>query len=185
MSAITQKRVIKAEERIPQIPEKLFLFRSCTGSMEYPGTEHCVEFVLKKLGIEVVKDPDQTCCSGYILTCSGYPAEPSLAVTARNLAMVEQRYGLDTYCFCNGCFGYNTELKHIIDHNPDYKKMANDLIGQWGYHYQGKTQVYHVQELYYLLLDRIKELVVRPLNGLRIASHDSISLSFPSNSRAV
>ena len=24
MSAITQKRVIKAEERIPQIPEKLF-----------------------------------------------------------------------------------------------------------------------------------------------------------------
>ena len=51
-----------------------------------------------------------------------------MAVT-RNLAMVEQRYGLDTYCFCNGCFGYNTELKHIIDHNPDYKKMANDLIG--------------------------------------------------------
>jgi hypothetical protein len=52
MSAITQKRVIKAEERIPQIPEKLFLFRSCTGSMEYPGTEHCVEFVLKNPDIE-------------------------------------------------------------------------------------------------------------------------------------
>ncbi len=171
MSAMTQNRVVKAHERIPEIPEKIFLFRSCTGSMEYPGTEHCVEFVLKKLGIEIIKDADQSCCSGYILTCSGYPAEPSLAVTARNLGMVEQRYGLDTYTFCNGCFGYNTELKHILDHHPEYKKMANDLIGQWGYHYEGNSHVYHVQELWYLLLDRIKEMVVRPLTGLRIASH--------------
>lgn len=168
---MNKMRVISPEERIGEIPKKIFLFRSCTGSMEYPGTESAVKEVLKILGVEVVMDPDQTCCSGYILTCSGYPPEPSLAVTARNLAIVEQRYGLDTYMFCNGCFGYNKELAHILNSNPQYKKMANDLIGQWGYDYKGTTRIFHVQELYYLLLDRICEKVVYPLKGLKVAAH--------------
>lgn len=166
-----EARVISPEKRIPEIPEKLFLFRSCTGSMEYPGTEQAVKYVLDKLGVEVVMDSDQTCCSGYILTCSGYTPEASLAVTARNLAIVEQKYNLDTYVFCNGCFGYNKELAHLLNHVPALKEQANQLIGQWGYNYQGKTNIYHVQELYYCLLDRIKEQVVRPLNGLRVGVH--------------
>jgi len=164
-------RVISPEKRIPNIPEKLLLFRSCTGSMEYPGTEQAVKYVLKKLGVEVVMDADQTCCSGYILTCSGYTPEASLAVTARNLALVEQKYNLDTYVFCNGCFGYNKELAHLLNHVPALKEQANQLIGQWGYNYQGKTKIYHVQELYYRLLDRIKTEVVRPLRGLRVGVH--------------
>ncbi|HCF50366.1 MAG TPA: disulfide reductase [Syntrophomonas sp.] len=163
--------VVTPQERLGTKPEKLFLFRSCTGSMEYPGTESAIKEILKKLNIEVVMDPDQTCCSGYVLTCSGHTPEPSLAVTARNLSIVEQRYGLDMFCFCNGCFGYNTELSHILKHHPTYMKMANDAIGQWGYEYQGKVRIFHVQELYYLLLDEIRAKVVRPLNGLRIASH--------------
>lgn len=171
MIDINKPRVIRPEERIKEIPERLFLFRSCTGSMEYPGTELAVKMVLSKLGIEVIMDPDQTCCSGYILTCSGYTPEPSLAATARNLAIVEQKYGLDTYAFCNGCFAYMSELSHIVNHAPGVKDQMNELIGRWGYSYQGKTTIYHVQELYCLLLDRIKSMVVRPLTGLRVASH--------------
>ncbi|MEQ8175179.1 MAG: CoB--CoM heterodisulfide reductase iron-sulfur subunit B family protein [Syntrophomonadaceae bacterium] len=166
-----EARVISPEKRIPEVPEKLFLFRSCTGSMEYPGTEQAVKYVLDKLGVQVVMDADQTCCSGYILTCSGYLPEASLAVTARNLAMIEQKYDLDTYCFCNGCFGYNSELSHLLNHVPAIKEQANQLIGQWGYNYQGRTRIYHVQELYYRLLDKIKAQVVRPLNGLRVGVH--------------
>jgi len=116
-------------------------------------------------------DADQTCCSGYILTCSGYTPEASLSATARNLAIVEQRYGLDTYVFCNGCFGYNRELSHLLNQVPALKEQANQLIGQWGYNYQGKTRIYHVQELYYRMLDKIREQVVRPLNGLRVGVH--------------
>jgi len=167
---MNKARVIPVEKRIPEIPEKIFLFRSCTGSLEYPGTENAIKEIMKILGIEVVMDPDQTCCSGYLLTCSGYLPEVSLAATARNLALVEAK-GLDTYVFCNGCFGYNKELSHILLHNPDYLKMANDLIGRWGYEYKGRTNIFHVQELYYRLKDRIASKVVRPLNGLRVAAH--------------
>jgi len=168
---MNEERVISPEQRIGQVPERIFLFRSCTGSMEYPGTEKAVRDVLGQLGVEIVMDADQTCCSGYILTCSGYTPEAPLAVTARNLALVEQRYGLETYVYCNGCFGYIRELSHLLNHVPKFKDEANRLIGQWGYHYQGEAGIYHVQELYYLLIDKIRARVVQPLRGLRVAAH--------------
>ncbi|MGR6836914.1 CoB--CoM heterodisulfide reductase iron-sulfur subunit B family protein [Syntrophomonas erecta] len=167
---MNKQRVVKPEELFPEIPESIFLFRSCTGSMEYPGTENAIKEVFKILGINIVMDPDQTCCSGYLLTCSGYTPELSLAVTARNLAIVE-KHQLDTYAFCNGCYGYLSELSHIMLHNPAYLKMANHLIESFGYEYQGNTGIHHVQELYYLLKDRIAEKVVRPLTGLRVGVH--------------
>ena len=167
---MNKERVVTPEKMFPEVPEQIFLFRSCTGSMEYPGTENAIKEVMKSLGIEIVMDPDQTCCSGYLLTCSAYKPEFSLAVTARNLSIVE-RHGLDTYMFCNGCMGYNLELAHIMHEHPEYKQMANDVIAKQGYHYEGKTEIHHVQELWYRLKDEIAARVVHPLNGLRVAVH--------------
>lgn len=165
-----KRRQLPAEERIPVIPGNIFLFRSCTGSMEYPGTENAIKEVLKILGVEAFMDPDQTCCAGYLLTCSGYLPEVALAATARNLALAERK-GLDTYVFCNGCFGYNKELSHILLESSRNLKETNQLIGQFGYKYQGKTVIHHVQELYYRLRDRIMEHVIYPLKGLRVGAH--------------
>ena len=164
------ERVIKPEERLPEVPGTLFLFRSCTGSLEYPGTESAVKECLGILGIDVVMDPDQTCCSGYLLTCSAHKPEVSLAITARNLSIVEKKH-LDTYTFCNGCFGYLSELAHTMLRNVDYLNMANSMIADWGYKYEGKTKIFHVQDLWYRMKDALAQKVVRPLNGLRIGPH--------------
>lgn len=169
-SHLQTERVVSPEERIPQIPKAIFLFRSCTGSLEYPGTESAIRETLRLLGIESIMDADQTCCSGYLLTCSVHKPEASLAVTARNLAIVERR-GLDLYTFCNGCYGYISELSHILLHRLDYFAAVNEIIGQWGYKYEGRTAVYHVQEIWYRLKERIHEMVLRPLNGLRVGVH--------------
>ena len=122
------------------------------------------------MGVNVVMDPDQTCCSGYLLTCSGHHPQVSLAVTARNLAIVES-HGLDTYVFCNGCYGYNRELSHILKSHPDYLEGTNALIARWGYEFRGRTEIHHVQELYFRLLDRIRARVLLSLNGLRVGCH--------------
>ena len=166
-----EARVIKPEERIRDIPERIFLFRSCTGSVEYPGTESAIRENMKLLGVDIVMDPDQTCCSGYLLTCSAHKPEVSLAVTARNLSIIE-RQGLDTYTFCNGCFGYISELSHILLSNPAYLDMANGVVGKLGYKFEGKTKVFHVQELWYRMKETIAAKVVRPLKGLRVAAHN-------------
>ncbi len=165
-----QERMIKPEERIPEIPKTVFLFRSCTGSIEYPGTESAVKENLKLLGIDPVMDPDQTCCSGYLLTCSAYKPEVSLTAAARNLAIAEEKH-LDTYTFCNGCYGYLSELSHLTLRNTETHQLVNSIIGKLGYAYEGKTKIYHVQEMWYRLKDRIAEKVVRPLTGLRVGTH--------------
>lgn len=152
------------------VPEKIFLFRSCTGSLEYPGTEKAIREVMARLGIEVVTSLDQTCCSGYLLTCNSIRPELALAATARNLAIAES-LGLDVFVFCNGCFGYNTELAHIIKTRPQVRREVDRLIGPMGWHYEGRSRIYHVQELYYRLKDEILGKVVRPLTGVRVAVH--------------
>lgn len=162
-------RVVRAEEKIPAVPEAVFLFRSCTGSLEYPGTESAIREILSGLGIRAVMDADQTCCSGYLLTCSAYKPEVSLAASARNLAIAE-RHGLDTYAFCNGCYGYLRELAHLLD-RPALRADANRLIGGWGYAYTGRTRILHVQELWHRLREVLAAKVVRPLTGLRIGAH--------------
>jgi len=167
---VTKRRVVSPDEKFPSIPGTVFLFRSCTGSLEYPGTENAVRETLANLGIRALMDPDQTCCSGYLLTCSAHKPEVSLAITARNLAIVEKK-DLDTFTFCNGCYGYLNELSHTMLHNPAYLKMANDLISRWGYRYEGKTRIYHVQEMWYRLRDSIGKKVVRPLSGLKVGVH--------------
>jgi heterodisulfide reductase subunit B len=114
--------------------------------------------------------PDQTCCAGYLQACSVYKPETCLAITARNLAIVE-RTGLDTYTFCNGCYTGLCEFSHVLLSDPDQRAAANNLIGRWGYRFEGRTTIYHVQELWYRLKEKIAGRVVRPLKGLRVAAH--------------
>ncbi|MCO1604622.1 heterodisulfide reductase-related iron-sulfur binding cluster [Desulfosporosinus nitroreducens] len=64
-------------------PDKLFLFLSCTGSIEYLGTERAVRIVGEKLGIEFVESVDQTCCTGYMLTCNAVNPQLTLAKMRR------------------------------------------------------------------------------------------------------
>jgi len=165
LSLIDRKRV----EQIPT-PEKIYLFLSCTGSIEYPGTEKAVKIVGEKLGIEFIESPDQTCCSGYLLTCNAFNPELALAAVARNLSIPEQM-GLDVAVFCNGCYGYLNELNHMMHANPAFKDVADKALRVLGREYHGHVRIYHVQELWYRQLDRLKSLVVRPLTGLRVAAH--------------
>jgi len=166
---LNKKRVMSLEEKLPSVPEAIYLFRSCTGTLQYPGVENAIRHICGLMGIEVIMDPDQTCCSGYLLTCSAYLPEFSLAVTARNHALAEKR-NLDIYTFCNGCYAYNCEFAHLLE-DQKTRDTANQLIGRFGYNYQGRAKVYHVQELYYRLKDRIAEKMVYPLKGLRVAAH--------------
>lgn len=163
----TRRRI--TPEEIPA-PNRIFLFRSCTGSLEYPGTEKAIREVLGRLSIEVVMSPDQTCCSGYMLTCNAILPNLSLAATARNMAVAESM-GLDVYVFCNGCFGYNTELTHILKTKPTARQEADKLIRPMGWHYEGTARIYHIQELLYRLKDELFQQVIRPLDGIRVAVH--------------
>lgn len=171
MQRLKQLSLIKSD-RVNKLPdfEKLFLFLSCTGSIEYPGTEKAVRIVAANLGIELVESADQTCCSGYMLTCNALQPIFALAATARNLSIPAQM-GLDVATFCNGCYGYLNELNHLLEHNQTFKAEVDCLLEKIGRKYAGGVRIYHVQEIWYKNLDKLTAMVRRPLTGLRVAVH--------------
>lgn len=171
MYALQQQSLINIS-RVNEIPDfkKLFLFLSCTGSIEYPGTEKAVKIIAEKLGIEVIESTDQTCCSGYMLTCNALKPIFALAATARNLSIPAQM-GLDVAVFCNGCYGYLNELNHLLEHTPAFKAEVDELMNKIGRKYGGGVHIYHVQEIWYKNLPKIASMVKRPLKGIRIAAH--------------
>ena len=126
---------------------------------------------MKVLGVDAVMIRTRRAVRAIFLPVRRTSRKLSLAATARNLAIVEKK-GLDTYTFCNGCFGYISEFSHILLHNPAYLDMANGVVGKLGYKFEGKTRIFHVQELWYRMKDAIAKKVVRPLTGLRVAAHN-------------
>ncbi|MDR3565757.1 MAG: CoB--CoM heterodisulfide reductase iron-sulfur subunit B family protein [Negativicutes bacterium] len=171
MSTLKKVSLIN-RDRVSQlpIPQKLFLFLSCTGSIEYPGTEKSIKIIADKLGIELVESADQTCCSGYMLTCNAMKPILALAATARNLSIPESM-GLDVAAFCNGCYAYMNELAHLVGHHAGFKPEVDAIMAKIGREFTGKVRIFHVQELWYRQLEKIASLQKQPLNGLKIAAH--------------
>ena len=53
---MNKKRVMSLEEKLPSVPEAIFLFRSCTGTLQYPGVENAIKYICG-MGIETIMDP--------------------------------------------------------------------------------------------------------------------------------
>jgi len=138
--------------------------------MEYPGIEKSIREMARILDIDLVETPEQTCCSGYLMTCQAYQPMTSLAVTARNLSIPE-RMGLDVFFNCNGCFAWNTEFKHMLDHNKQMRQEVDRVLQKFNCTYHGTASLYHFQELWYKMRDEIKKKQVRSLGGLPIGVH--------------
>lgn len=66
MSHNIQTRVIRPEERIPEVPEKFF-FPQLHRQHEYPGNRILGKDRAYKLGVEAIMDPDQIRCSSHYM----------------------------------------------------------------------------------------------------------------------
>jgi len=156
-------------ERIP-VDDRYFLFRSCVASNKYPGMETSTKEVFDRLGVALVESDDQTCCGGFITFTSVAEVTATMPAVARNLS-IPDREGLNTLTMCNGCYTFLTEFGHFLDHNPPIKEKVNEMLGMVGREYTGESLVLHMIEVLPKLIDRIREKIVRPLSGLRLATH--------------
>ena len=97
--------------------------------------------------------------------------EVSDPINARTLAKVEQM-GMTMMTICSTCQGVFTQANHRLKSDPEYRASINrEYLASEGLEYKGTVDVKHflwvLDEEYGL--DRLKEQVVRPLTGLKIA----------------
>jgi len=160
------------------------LYLGCTIQSEQYGYEASVRETLPRLGIELEDMEGASCC--------GFPALNSVSklgwhyLSARNLAIAENM-GLDVLPLCNGCHLSFVETKHFLEKDPELKGIINMNLEKEGLNYRGDTRVVHLLEALHdeVGTKKISENVVKPLSGIRLASHPGCHAIRPSDLQRV
>ncbi|MDX1413629.1 MAG: CoB--CoM heterodisulfide reductase iron-sulfur subunit B family protein [Candidatus Promineifilaceae bacterium] len=101
---------------------------------------------------------------------------PSHALVGRNLALAEQQIdGADTLvASCSACYLNLVKTESHMRHSARLESQVNRALAAGGLHYTpGALQVRHLLDIIFndVGLDIIREKVVRPLTGLRVAPY--------------
>ncbi len=123
--------------------------------------------VAKAFGIEMVEPKGWICCGA----TAGHQTDEVLAVTLPAASLVKvQDMGMDVLVNCTACYNRMKTANYKIVNDPDMRKKVSDILER---DYDGSVNVKHFMEV--LLedvgLERIKESIKRPLNGLKVASY--------------
>jgi heterodisulfide reductase subunit B len=162
------------------VSEKRYaFFPGCLIPARYPAMEFAIRETLPRLGIEIVDLEGATCCPDPIYFKSKDKVS-WLAVASRNLTLAEDM-GLDVMTNCSGCTATLSETYHLLQDSA-LRARVNLRLGRIGRNYRGSSRVRHIatvvrDEVGY---ERVRESVVRPLEGLRVAIHYGCHLLKPS-----
>jgi len=147
---------------------KYALFTGCTAKQSTPEQLKSTMAIAEKLGIELVELVEASCCGASHL--QDYDDFLSLVLNARNIAYAE-KHGLKMVTICNTCQLNSAMTKHRLDSDPELKAKVNEKLSEVGLEYKGTSEIIHF--LYAIIddigLDRIKEMVVKPLSEFNIA----------------
>jgi succinate dehydrogenase / fumarate reductase cytochrome b subunit len=147
---------------------KYALFTGCTAKQSTPEQMMSTMAVANKLDIELIELTEASCCGASHL--QDYDDFLSLVLNARNIAYAE-KHELTMVTICNTCQLNTAMTKHRLDNNSELKAKVNEKLAEVGLEYKGTSLVTHF--LYAIIddfgLDKIKEMVVKPLNKFNIA----------------
>lgn len=158
-------------------------FLGCVAPNRYPMIEAATVRVFEKLNIKLHDMDGASCCPAPGVFRS-FDIPTWRAIAARNITIAEQK-GLDVAVMCNGCFGTLVEANHQMQHNTAYRKETNAVLAKVGREFKGTSKVRHVLDILYhdVGLERIGDMVINPLRGLKVAVHYGCHLLKPSEIR--
>ncbi len=154
------------------------VFLGCAIPNRFNNYEASMRLVSKELGIKLIDFDGASCCGTVVL--KSIDENSWLALSGRNIALAESR-GHDIVTPCNGCFGSLKDTDHLLHDSEKHRAEVNKALASVGLEYKGKSKVRHFVEVLYDMKDEIKEKIVNPLNGLKIAFHPGCHLLRPSN----
>ena len=144
------------------------LFLGCVIPARLPFLEASSRKVFEKLGIKLNDVDGFSCCpdpTGIELI----DHKTWLALGARNLSLSNNNGGIIS--FCSGCVETLKGVNHFIRKDPEVKDEVNKVLKKVGKKYDGNTEVKHFAQVLYENLDKVRENVVHPLNGFKVAVH--------------
>jgi len=155
------------------------LFMGCTIPARARNYEMSVRAVASRFGINLVNVEEFACC-GFPIAAADHRV--SQALGARNLSIAEERK-LPVCTLCSSCTSALTEVSQHLEEHPEDKEEINRRLARINRHYEGPVEVKHFVRILWeeVGLDRIREVVTRPLEGLRLAAHYGCHFLKPSD----
>jgi heterodisulfide reductase subunit B len=157
---------------------RVALFLGCTVPVRATNYEQAFRRVAAEFGTEVIDINDFSCC--------GFPAKAvdrmiPLVMAARNLALAEQAGVEAVVTLCNACTETLTETNHVLRHDPEQREKVAEHLAALGYRYDGSMKVWHAARFLYqeIGLARIRQKVVQPLVGWRVAAYQGCHYTKP------
>jgi succinate dehydrogenase / fumarate reductase cytochrome b subunit len=146
---------------------KVAYWPGCVSRGFTPELHGSMALVADKLGIELVELDRANCCGAGVI--AEHNQELADTLNARTFAMA-QRTGLPMMNICSTCQGAQSECQERLDADGGYRGHINEVLAPEGLQYEkgisNKNFLWLLVEDYGL--DRLAELVVRPLTELRI-----------------
>ncbi len=158
---------------------KVLLYLGCTIPTKQYAYEISARNVLPRLGVELVEFPEAGCC-GFPL--KGINKNAWIYMSARILSLASMR-NLPILALCNGCDTSLRKIKTLLNEDESLRKYMAKLLANEGIELHTDVEVYHVVDLLHDVVgvNKIKELVKKPLTGIKIASYPGCHLLRPSD----
>jgi succinate dehydrogenase / fumarate reductase cytochrome b subunit len=146
---------------------KVAYWPGCVSRGFTPELHGSMALIAGKLGIELVELERANCCGAGVI--AEHNQELADTLNARTFAMAQQT-GLAMMNICSTCQGAQSECQERLDADAGYRAHINEALAPEGLSYQrgisNKNFLWLLVEDYGI--ERLKELVERPLTGLRI-----------------
>jgi heterodisulfide reductase subunit B len=138
-------------------------------SLEATAKEYnqSVKLVARHLGVELWEIPDWSCCGATAAHNKDHLL--SLALPARNLAIAEAE-GLDVAVPCAACFSRLRAAETAVRESKEMQATISQVIGR-EYRGTNRTRAFLDIMVNVVGLEKIKEQVVKPLAGMRLAAY--------------
>jgi heterodisulfide reductase subunit B len=157
---------------------KYLMFLGCVIPYRIPSYEISSRKVLERLGVELVEMPEFNCCG---LPIDSVAHDAMLVLAARNLCLAEEK-NLNILTLCPGCAGTLRKVNKSLEADKKLKEQVNSHLKEIGMEFKGgKIVVKHlIQALVEDVgLEKINDVVVKPLTGLKVAEHNGCHILRP------
>lgn len=127
--------------------------------------------VMRHLGVTLEELEDWNCCGATAYMSVDETQAGVLA--ARNLALAERAGSQDLLTPCSACYLVLNKTQHNMADFPDIRERVGRALESAHLAYSGRVRVRHPLDVlvHDVGLDVIKEKVVRPLTGLKVAPY--------------
>ena len=157
---------------------KFSYFPGCTLKNKAKDLDYYARKCAEVLGVTLEEIENWQCCGGVFTT-----AKDEIATKLSSVRILKdaQKNNLDLVTVCSACHNVVKQTNYAMQNDAEFAGKVNRYMAED--EYNGETKIYHYLELIRDVIgyDKVKEAVVNPLSGKKIAAYYGCLLLRPNS----